>query len=1118
VSTISTHVELQIGGAWTEITPDVYLRDGISITRGKSSEGASDDPGRCTLTINNAGGKYSPRNPVSPYYGQIGRNTPIRVSVDAGSTYLATAGTTNSTTGASTPDAGALDITGDIDIRFEATLDNWLASGSVELCGKGLITGNQRSWLFMMRDQKPHFEWSTAGTSTISVDATADLSQLLPPSRRLAVRVTLDVDNGAGGNTVTFYTAPSIAGPWTQLGTPVVTAGTTSIFNSTAPVRAGDGWGDLAFPNCLGKVNRFELRNGINGTVVANPDFTAQTPGAASFVDSTGKAWTVGIATSISNRRTRFVGEVSAWPTEWHPSGNDIWVKIQASGILRRLSQGASPLQSVMRREMTNPARQNVRAYWPCEDGRDATTLASAIPGAPPLRVIASGVQPARDTTWAASDALPTMGTGTVSGYPPAYTATGQTSLRMYLQLPNSGVTTAQRLISLTCSGTATTWSVSVNPSAAVAVRAYDRSGTMLLDSGFVPFLTIANGRPANLVLELIETGGNVSVNLTLIDLTTATLTTVAFSTWPGTLTGQTVGRVTKVLVGEDAALTDTVIGHIAIADSTAAYAGTNAAIVAWASETARSRMVRLAGEEQIPLTAYGVGADLMGPQRIDTVLGLLSAAGAVGGSLTERREALALCFRGRDVDYNQMPKLTLDYTAPGLAPPLTPVDDDQRVRNDITVSRDGGASARVTLDTGTLSTQSPPNGVGRYDDSTTLNVFSDDQLPQFAGWGLALGTWDEARYPSVRVNLAKAPSLVDSACALELRDVISITHLPPWLPPGDALLLVEGYTETLKLTTWDVVFVCSPAGPWNVATLDDVVYGRADTDGSVLAASATSAATSLLVSTTSGPIWTTDPAEMPIDLRVGGEVVRATAVASSAVDSFARTVSNGWGTTDTGQTWTNTGGTAADFNVTSNSGRHSQGSLNTRRWSTFPTTTADFDARVNFATSAFPAGDNEFAFMVGRFIDTNNTYMVRAQLAPTTGAISLSIRKRVAGTETDLGTVATGVVFAAGTIFWIRFRAQGTSLAAKVWLGTSPEPDWQNQVTDSDLTAAGSVGVVSQLGASSTNTLPVTFFWDAFEVLNPQAFTVTRSINGIAKPQSAGSDVRLAYPAIAAL
>lgn len=75
-------VELFIGGIWVDVTAlgHVYTRDFITITRGRSDGASGADPSRLTVTLNNRDGRYSPRNPLSPHYGQFGRNTPIRVT------------------------------------------------------------------------------------------------------------------------------------------------------------------------------------------------------------------------------------------------------------------------------------------------------------------------------------------------------------------------------------------------------------------------------------------------------------------------------------------------------------------------------------------------------------------------------------------------------------------------------------------------------------------------------------------------------------------------------------------------------------------------------------------------------------------------------------------------------------------------------------------------------------------------------------------------------------------------------------------------------------------------------------------------------------------------------
>lgn len=78
-------------------------------------------------------------------------------------------------------------------------------------------------------------------------------------------RATLDVDNGAGGRSAQFFTSDNGTN-WTQLGSTVTAAGTTSIFNSTSKLEIGSQENGL---NPLkGKVYAASIRNGINGTEV----------------------------------------------------------------------------------------------------------------------------------------------------------------------------------------------------------------------------------------------------------------------------------------------------------------------------------------------------------------------------------------------------------------------------------------------------------------------------------------------------------------------------------------------------------------------------------------------------------------------------------------------------------------------------------------------------------------------------------------------------------------------------------------------------------------------------------------------------------------------------------
>jgi hypothetical protein len=237
---------------------------------------------------------------------------------------------------------------------------------------------------------------------------------------------------------------------------------------------------------------------------------------------------------------------------------------------------------------------------------------------------------------------------------------------------------------------------------------------------------------------------------------------------------------------------------------------------------------------------------------------------------------------------------------------------------------------------------------------------------------------------------------------------------------------------------------------------------------------------------------------------------------ASLVYDEFGRTATDTWTTADSSQTWTNTG-TAADYDVLSGYGRHTHPSASVAHESTITNTEADSDLYADVTTAAAATGASLFAGPVARFADTDNLYQARLEF--TTGnVINLTVRKRVASVETQLGTFTHWIAHVAGTYMRVRFQVIGTALKAKAWRVGDPEPDvWQVEVTDSDLSAAGSVGCRSVRNAGNTNANADLRF-DNFELANPQVYSVVRSANGIAKSHSSGAAVVLRYPMILAL
>lgn len=90
-------VEMFIGSSWVDVTPDCREASadsggGMEITRGTPNEGNSPEPTQFNFTLQNGPSKvpavlgrtgcYSPRNPLGPYYGLLGRNQKIRVSLN----------------------------------------------------------------------------------------------------------------------------------------------------------------------------------------------------------------------------------------------------------------------------------------------------------------------------------------------------------------------------------------------------------------------------------------------------------------------------------------------------------------------------------------------------------------------------------------------------------------------------------------------------------------------------------------------------------------------------------------------------------------------------------------------------------------------------------------------------------------------------------------------------------------------------------------------------------------------------------------------------------------------------------------------------------------------------
>lgn len=206
---------------------------------------------------------------------------------------------------ASTPDSAALDITGDIDLRAHVALNDWTPSAINGVVTKWTV--GQASWQFRVNTTGVlQLVWSVDGSAAIVTSST--VAPTVTDIASLWIRATLDVDNGAGGYTVTFFTGGSASTPsWVQLGSTVVGGSTTSIFSGTTPIAIGSI--DPGLSPLSGRIYRAQIYSGINGTLVFDANFAAQQKRVTSFTESSSNAATVTINQTAISLPARIHGD-----------------------------------------------------------------------------------------------------------------------------------------------------------------------------------------------------------------------------------------------------------------------------------------------------------------------------------------------------------------------------------------------------------------------------------------------------------------------------------------------------------------------------------------------------------------------------------------------------------------------------------------------------------------------------------------------------------------------------------------------------------------------------------------------------------------------------------------
>ncbi|MFJ5915040.1 carbohydrate binding domain-containing protein [Streptomyces ardesiacus] len=1072
--------ELRYDGAWNDVTEDMRVTTSpVTVTRGLSSESSTDaDPTSCMCDLDSRDDRYAPRNPMSPLYGKIGRNTPFRWGYTVGSPWVEMGTAENALT---TPGTGL--AVGDLDLRVEAALDVWAGR---DLAGRYLATGENRAWaLTVDATGQLVFYWSPDGTLAGRIAVFSTVAVGAHNGQRIAVRVTLDVNNGKGGYELRFYTGRTVNDTeWELLGDPIIGATTTTLINGTAELELGRVLG-LNGAAAAGRLHAFRLLDGIDGRVVASMDASDATPGAVSFT-SGGRVWTAVNGATLTNRHVRMAGEVPSWPPTRDLSGNDNIVSIAPAGITRRMDAGNKPQDSALRRFIK--ARGPLEC-WPLTDGVDARTAKSLVGGRDmvqstgPLDVAPSWTNGTL-TDW--TEPVVAIRAGMVGGL------LGYTPRRAY-----AGVRWSVDLF-LTGGASSAIWNLILSDIGAGTNA--DNQVSIIMNIGGDPApgqvsaIRNSEGSDSNSQSFL----GNYTDIRIFDDQPHHIRVTVDVGPFPGWhffVDGQEVAyhsldvdmrplSLIQLGWGSFGApdLTDRAAGYLTYWDSTGPSAAEMwNAFMGFQGEGAGTRIKRLASEAGYTASTSGQPTlqQQAGIQDQAKLLALLNDANRTDfGYLLDARDRAEVIQRGGSTLWNQPPALVLDYSAGVIGAPFKPVDDDKLTENDVSVKRQyGSITAQHVLEEGELSVQDPPNGVGRYDNAYTYSLATDPQADHVASMRLHLGTYNGVRYTRLTLNLAneRVFAMIDDILRIDVGDKIRLTNLPADHGPDAVDVLVHGYEESAGPDAWTITFNCRPGEPWTTGVADGA-DSHVDTDGSQLAAAVTATSTTVSLAVTGERLWTSDPFDMPFDLRVGGEVMTVTSpgvLVNAGQNPFFDTDTAGWSSESATLSWS---GTVVHPDP------HARGSLLIT-----PSGGADFAGAIGALSSAGS-------------VTPGTAYVMSAWVYSPRGWSD--VRPSVYWYSSTGGFLSTSA---------------GTAQAV-------PAGQWTFVTATFTAPASASQGRARIRHGATPTAADVLYLWAAritpttAGASSPQTFTVIRSVNGVSKGHAAGADVRLATPTYAAL
>lgn len=521
--------------------------------------------------------------------------------------------------------------------------------------------------------------------------------------------------------------------------------------------------------------------------------------------------------------------------------------------------------------------------YWPCEDGEQATQISSGLPGGSPMSISGAPTFAAESSVLSSKPFL-AFKDAELYGFVPDYsTGLGYASINFLLSMPSSDeAATNQDLLQFYTTGTGWSWDLkyTANGGGSFQLLVLNSTGTTLFDSGQIDFGL--RGTPCMVTLVLYDAGaGTVTYSL----YTIKNKSFAAGGVGPSTVTGvTTLGKVTAFRMNPGGGYQDTAMGHLTFVPDNWGYQEVVLEFQAWASQNALNRYMRLAFEDNVPIS-YRVDWDIvttqLGAQKVDRLINLLKQpAASDGGLIHGTRGAYALEYIGRGALTNQA--VVASFSANDCKE-LKLNTDFTYTENRILATRIDGTTAIAEKDSGPLSTQDAPNGIGLREQGYNLSLNSDVQAQDQAYYRLGLGTVKQPRVERLVVTCAGSSSIsLETLLSLGVGDRIEITGLSSMDIYDTLPQLIIGVKHRLGMRKYPIVeLLCVPYETFRAAALTADDYARPDTADTTIGGTLTTTQTGSisLVSASGFYLCSTEAADYPCNVMINGEEITLSGV-----------------------------------------------------------------------------------------------------------------------------------------------------------------------------------------------------------------------------------------------